>query len=770
MPIPSPADLRNKTKKHSEMREMLAQMAESVESKEDSTAKANAAKSYTDSYLSTVLNKTSSTVVNIDDPSLTVVNVVALNSDSGHIWNSSADHEAIIVPITPKSSFVVTPRQHVETYIVFYNSQETLLTNGATLTDREVVYTIPANTKKLVSAPSFADTMLVGKIIYNLLIKPDAVSEVSDVLLSTGNVVDDYYTNSPMLPLSSSRGSDLDSRVKALSDSVTLTQSSVISIDETLDYINDLYVANSANSPSLYAWATEVGDRIAVIPLNGAISVKIKARTTSQTEVTFQEDDATPISGTALSKDSGTVVVPRGTEMDIAVPTGKNYLLVSTIAVGTLTQPDRVELIYKKALTSDDVLNTLPINGSRTPISANVALELQEQIYSGMGKEIPTAINVGQKTSVFATHKNFILKDELVGGTSHIMVSRDLGVTWTQFPNTIGKITNFHFFVDGTIMLCGTGKVYTLNDDYTGLIESTVIDHNGNVFVPEDDVNNHHFYSLIYGNQTQYVDGVEIFFWGEYRFGGAIRMWYTVDRGRTVKCAVKFGTTIMDGAVQNIRHVHMVTQRRQDEKFYFTTGDDYADNMLITGKYNVATDTWDWKVLASGWLYKFGDIFFDDYYAYLLTDYTSVDERPLSGLYRVAVENLGDFSKYHAIFKPKFSDLGYGTLSRYIEDSNGNKLIFPDNAGHGRIWIARGDMEFKFHTFSPFTSFMNRLGVNDLGDIYSNDPFADPEPTGTMSQRLYINHGSHNLTKILRDAGLSNFMTQRSLISDTWIK
>lgn len=56
MPIPSPADFRNKTKKHSEVREMLAEMAESAESKEDSQRKVNdaieeatqQAKEYTD--------------------------------------------------------------------------------------------------------------------------------------------------------------------------------------------------------------------------------------------------------------------------------------------------------------------------------------------------------------------------------------------------------------------------------------------------------------------------------------------------------------------------------------------------------------------------------------------------------------------------------------------------------------------------------------------------------------------------------------------------
>ena len=42
MPLPTPADLRDRTKKHSQVREMLAQMAENVESKEGAQEKANA--------------------------------------------------------------------------------------------------------------------------------------------------------------------------------------------------------------------------------------------------------------------------------------------------------------------------------------------------------------------------------------------------------------------------------------------------------------------------------------------------------------------------------------------------------------------------------------------------------------------------------------------------------------------------------------------------------------------------------------------------------
>ncbi|WP_297423940.1 hypothetical protein [uncultured Acinetobacter sp.] len=48
MPIPSPADFRNKSKKHSEVREMLAQMAESVESKTEVENKFNSVKNYVD--------------------------------------------------------------------------------------------------------------------------------------------------------------------------------------------------------------------------------------------------------------------------------------------------------------------------------------------------------------------------------------------------------------------------------------------------------------------------------------------------------------------------------------------------------------------------------------------------------------------------------------------------------------------------------------------------------------------------------------------------
>lgn len=61
MPIPSPADFRNKSKKHSEVREMLAQMAESAESKDDASTKANTAEANAKTYADTKKSEAIST-------------------------------------------------------------------------------------------------------------------------------------------------------------------------------------------------------------------------------------------------------------------------------------------------------------------------------------------------------------------------------------------------------------------------------------------------------------------------------------------------------------------------------------------------------------------------------------------------------------------------------------------------------------------------------------------------------------------------------------
>jgi hypothetical protein len=90
MPIPSPADFRNKTKKHSEVREMLAQMVESVESKEGAQEKADAvldkAKQLATEYLGTTDTRILTSIQIILNA------IVQFRSDydeDSSVWNSS---------------------------------------------------------------------------------------------------------------------------------------------------------------------------------------------------------------------------------------------------------------------------------------------------------------------------------------------------------------------------------------------------------------------------------------------------------------------------------------------------------------------------------------------------------------------------------------------------------------------------------------------------------------------------------------------------------
>ena len=723
---------------------------------------------YTDSYLSTVLNKPTKTTIDLLDPSLIISNANPYTFGAKYIWTVGAEQQAVLLPVIAGDIYLVSAKVNIEAVIVLYNSEKTTPVNQAVVDTGATVKIIPNNQSYIITVPTGVNTLHIAKKISGGQIILPTIYKATNVLLNTGNVINTLDSASTNMPLSANAGKLLSDRIKEV-EKWSITPVNVnINLDAITTNVDGIFVALNPSSPSGYNWAKKTGDRLLRISVDGHRFIKLRSNDTGEAILVFTNNEQDPSVGVITNSDK-VVVVAKKTDINITIPSGFKYVLVSAVVYGAIAKPVSFIFTDNIALSSSDILNEIPLGGSIYPVSANVALDLQRQINSSTPKNIPKIIPVDQKSPVFATHKNFILKDEKIDGLSNIFISTDLGATWTNFPNTIGKITNFHIFVDGSIMLCGINKVYYVNSTYTGLIESVVTDHDGSIFAPTTDTE-HNYYSLIFGNQTQYVGDTEVFVWGEYKNLAPVRLWYTTDRGKTVKCAIKTGTTVVDGVARVIRHFHMVTQRRQDEKFYITTGDGGRENSILTGSYNVASDSWTWDLLASGDTYKFGDILFDDHYAYLLTDFNTVTTRPLAGMYRVAIENLGDFSKYHAVFKPVFADMGDGTLSRYIEDSNGIKIILPDNAGHGRMWIAVGDMNFKLHTTSPLTSFMNRLGTNDLGDMYCNDPFADPEPTGSFAQKLYINHGSHNLTKILRDAGFSDFMRKRTLLTDTWIR
>lgn len=390
---------------------------------------------------------------------------------------------------------------------------------------------------------------------------------------------------------------------------------------------------------------------------------------------------------------------------------------------------------------------------NQTPATESLDSYVTSKI-ANYGRQEISNITLPEREFVFATAMNYILKTEIIDGVDYIKISQDLGKTWTQIPNILGDIVAYHFFSDGTIMLCSPQKVYW-TDDYVTLNEATVYDHDGSVFVPTS----RHFFAMQTGDKLDFVGNTEIHSWGDYHVDGTpARIWYTTDNGRTIKCSARFGVTDMGGVVRSIRHIHRVYYHQKTDYWYVTTGDAGDECMIIRGRYNPTTDVWAWEVLNSGIYYKFGNIMIDDdNMAFMITDYTEASQAEEKGIYRVHASNLGDFSKYRMIYKAEPSEWGAIAPVSLLLDPNGNKIILPDYLGAGYIWLASEGLDFKRVTVSPNILLTYTIGENYNGDIYC--------VAYEGGNNLRLNSGSYNLTKALRDAGMGNFMRGSTLIT-----
>lgn len=366
---------------------------------------------------------------------------------------------------------------------------------------------------------------------------------------------------------------------------------------------------------------------------------------------------------------------------------------------------------------------------------------------------IPSNLVLGDIERVFATSMNYILKLENVGGVEKIATSDDLGKTWKYADNILGDITAYHFFSDGTIMLCSPTKVFW-STNYTQWNESTVYDHDGSVFVPTGK----HFFALQTGDKIDFVGDTEIHSWGDYVYVGEARIWYTVDNGRTIKCSIKFGTTPIGGVVRSIRHTHRVYYHAKTNYWYLTTGDEGSQCMIIRGRYAPSTDLWDWQILASGIEYKFGNMMIDDNnIAYMITDYTDPSLIDKKGVYRVHASNLGDISKYRIIYKCDPAEWGAIAPISLLMDNNGNKVLLPDYIGGGFIWVARDGLNFKRVNVPNNILLVCTIGENYNGDVYCVVYEGD--------YNLRLSNGSYNLTRILRENGITDFMRGTKIVS-----
>ena len=219
----------------------------------------------------------------------------------------------------------------------------------------------------------------------------------------------------------------------------------------------------------------------------------------------------------------------------------------------------------------------------------------------------------------------FAMGSKLVKSVNNVLyLSTDLGETWNtglSIAATVGNYIRYiYVFEDNKLLVCSSTKAY-YSDDWVTIHQSSVLGIDGNAYVSPGD----NFCAPQASNRKKIViNTVEMAVWGDYTINSTNEyvpnVWYTTDKGHTVKSAYKFGTTIPGGKTTALgaRHIHNVAFNPSDNTFWIQTGDEPRTTYShwIKGTYNTATDTWTWTWVGTGDKFKTGGIHFVGTYMY----------------------------------------------------------------------------------------------------------------------------------------------------------
>ncbi len=233
-----------------------------------------------------------------------------------------------------------------------------------------------------------------------------------------------------------------------------------------------------------------------------------------------------------------------------------------------------------------------------------------------------------------------------------ISLSRDGGKTYNKSIFVDDKdLQGIHVFENGTLFFVDHTKCY-YSHDWETLHESTVLDINGDPFVPYK----YHNFSINMGGDTHrhIIDGQEILCWGNYDYQydtqyKNVNVWYTVDKGETVKTAYKFRSTEADDGSGNLytRHVHNVNFNPSDNTFWLQTGDFISNGVdqrhVLKGTYDLHEDEWNWSLVGTGHEFKWCNALFIGDYIYFSWDVSN------GGVVRVPYDKANDISKHDLI-------------------------------------------------------------------------------------------------------------------------
>ena len=229
-------------------------------------------------------------------------------------------------------------------------------------------------------------------------------------------------------------------------------------------------------------------------------------------------------------------------------------------------------------------------------------------------------------------------------------ISRDLGRTWNPGPKLDkGQIVRLaYLFNDGTLFYCTDEKCF-FSSDYNIVEQSSVYDIDGQVFVPSSPF--HSFSAYEHDAKRVILEDREILCWGNYNNeepvnpGFVSRIWLTYDKGKTVRCSFKFGTSRIDNSVINARHVHSVNYNQYDSTFWASTGDDQSTSHWLKGVFNSKLGEINWELIGTGLDYKTGNMQF-----YKNWIYASNDSQP-GGVFRIKYDEATDMSRKESLFQ-----------------------------------------------------------------------------------------------------------------------
>lgn len=289
-------------------------------------------------------------------------------------------------------------------------------------------------------------------------------------------------------------------------------------------------------------------------------------------------------------------------------------------------------------------------------------------------------------------------------------ISRDLGKTWNPGPKLDkGQIVRLaYLFNDGALFYCTDDKCF-YSTDYATVEQSSVYDIDGQVFVPSSPF---HSFSAYEHDAKRVIQGDrEVLCWGNYNNEESInpgfvsRIWLTYDKGKTVRCSFKFGTSTINNSVINARHVHSLNYNRYDSTFWVCTGDDPKTSHWLKGVFNSKLGEIKWELIGTGLDYKTGNMQF-----YKNWIYASKDSQP-GGVFRIKYDEARDMSRKELLLQTPND-----CLSVYVGNSGDILAIMTTTGGSCDPRIIYYSINQKaFTTFeAPIPDFLLEYGYSIL--------------------------------------------------------